>query len=255
MAVDLTARSMLNEALRPLALITGASGGVGFELARRFIAEGYDVALVADDRDSLTQAAQLLGTEDENVELEIIAADLSQPEGVALVHTAVRAMARPVDVLAANAGLAVSGRFATQTDLDAEIALINLNVTSQVHLIKLIAFEMVERGRGDILITSSPAGRMPGPFMAVYAASQAFLHSFGEAIRQELQETGVNVAMLLLTQAEAEVPPDGTKAAAEVANAAIAALRSGSARAAAALSGFGGTDIPVDSPAHRHRNA
>jgi uncharacterized protein len=229
----------MNAVLRPLALVTGASSGIGFELARKFIAEGYDIALVAEDRDRLTEAAQSLGAEDENAELEIIVADLSQPDGVHLVHNAVRAMGRPIHVLAANAGVGVSGRFATQTNLDAEIALINLNVTSQVHLIKLVAFDMVNQGRGDILITSSIAGAMPGPYMAVYAASKAFLRSFGQAIRYELKDTGVNVTVLMpgptdtdfferADMLDTEVAQGEKQDPAQVAAAAFEALKAGS---------------------------
>ena len=93
---------------------------------------------------------------------------------------------------------------------------------------------------------------MPGPFMDVYAASQAFLHSFGEAIRQELQDTGVNVAMLVLARAESDVASEGTKAAAEVAEAAIVALKSGSGRAISAR--FVSADAQVDPQTPRQRN-
>jgi short-subunit dehydrogenase len=100
-------------------------------------------------------------------------------------------------VLAANAGIGIGGDFARETDLRTELRLINLNVTSQVHLIKLIVRDMVQRGSGEILITSSIAGIMPGPLEAVYAASKAFLRSFGQATRNELQDTGVNVTVLM----------------------------------------------------------
>lgn len=229
----------MNTFSRPLAVVTGASSGIGYELARKFVSEGYDVALVAEDRDRLTEAAQTLGLDDEDAELEIIVADLSRPDGVNQLHQAIVAIGRPVDVLAANAGVGVSGRFATETSLDAEIALINLNVTSQVHLIKLVSFDMVNRGRGDILITSSIAGTMPGPYMAVYAASKAFLRSFGQAIRHELKDTGVNVTVLMPGPTDTDFFDRAdmldTKAAqgekqdpAEVADAAFAALKAGS---------------------------
>jgi len=90
----------------------------------------------------------------------------------------------------------VGGRF-DETDLDADLRLIDLNVRSQVHLAKLLVREMVQRGEGRLLITSSIAAKMPGPFHATYAASKAFLHSFAEAIRTELKDTGVTVTSLM----------------------------------------------------------
>lgn len=184
------------EQVRPLALITGASSGIGYELAHQFAGHGYDLLIVADNRARLDAAAASLSAMDEELSVDAIQADLSGADGVIKVYNAVKALGRPVDVLAANAGVGVGGDFA-ETDLDAEIALINLNVTSQVHLIKLIVFEMVDRGCGDILITSSVAATMPGPHLAVYAASKAFLRSFGQAIRYELKDTGVNVTVLM----------------------------------------------------------
>jgi len=98
----------------------------------------------------------------------------------------------------------VYGGFSDETDLDEEIALINLNVTSQVHLVKLISRDMLAEGGGDILITSSVAGVLPGPRMAVYAASKAFLRSFGQAIRNELKDKGINVTVLMPGPTETE---------------------------------------------------
>lgn len=229
----------MNEEVRPLALVTGASSGIGYELARRFAAHGYDLAIVADNRARLEQAAASLSAMEEEPGIEVIEADLSKPEGVMTVYRAVTALGRHVDVLAANAGVGVSGDFATETDLDAEIALINLNVTSQVHLIKLIVFDMVDRGSGDVLITSSIAGTLPGPYMAVYAASKAFLRSFGQAIRNELKDTGVNVTVLMPGPTDTEfferadmldskVAQSPRQDPAEVAEAAFAALQAGS---------------------------
>jgi uncharacterized protein len=228
-----------NAAARPLAVVTGASSGIGYELARTFLANGYDVVVTSSNDEKLSDAAERLGEIDADAHVEPVQADLTTADGVRKLHAEVQALGRPVDLLAANAGVGVYGEFSDQTNLDEEIALINLNVTSQVHLIKLASREMVERGRGDILITSSIAGIMPGPRMAVYAASKAFLRSFGQAIRNELKDKGVNVTVLMpgptdtefferADMMEAKVSQGAKQDAAEVADAAFQALRESS---------------------------
>lgn len=224
---------------RPLAVVTGASSGIGYELARKFAGQGYDLLVVSSNPQKLGEAAEALSETDENTHIEVVQADLSKPDGVQKLYDSIQALGRPVDVLAANAGVGVHGEFAEETDLAEEIALINLNVTSQVHLIKLVSRDMVERGMGDILITSSIAGVMPGPRMAVYAASKAFLRSFGQAIRNELQDQGVNVTVLMPGPTDTEfferadmldtkVGEGAKQDPAEVAEAAFEALRKGS---------------------------
>ncbi len=188
---------------RPVALITGASSGIGYELARKFGEHGYDLIVVSDNREKLSAAADRLRQLASQPGIEVVTADLATSAGVNEVYERVRQLGRPVAVLAANAGVGVYGSF-DETNLDDEIALINLNVTSQVHLIKLVLRDMRERDEGDILITSSIAGLMPGPLMAVYAASKAFLRFFGQAIREELKDTGINVTVLMPGPTETE---------------------------------------------------
>ncbi len=223
---------------RPLALVTGASSGIGYELARKLAERGYDLLMVAENADKLDEAANALSEIDEATQVEAVHADLSQREGVTKVHEAVRTLQRPVDLLCANAGVGVYGGFSEETDLEEEIALINLNVTSQVHLIKLVSKDMLARGGGDILITSSVAGVLPGPRMAVYAASKAFLRSFGQAIRNELKDKGINVTVLMPGPTDTEffdrahmqgtvVDESAKQDPAEVAEAAIKALSEG----------------------------
>ena len=224
---------------RPLALVTGASSGIGFELARKLAEVGYDIVVTSSDRGKLTQAANAIQSEHADARVEIVQADLTRAEDVQKLYETVQSLGRPVDILAANAGVGVWGDFAEETSLDAEIALVNLNVTSQVHLIKLFARDMANRGSGDILITASIAGIMPGPLMAVYAASKAFLRSFGEAIRQELEDRNVNVTVLMPGPTETEffdraemqaskVAQSAKQDPEEVAEAALHALAEGS---------------------------
>lgn len=221
--------------VRPLALITGASSGIGYELARKFGESGYDLVIVSDNREKLSAAAERLAQLAGEPGVEVVTADLTKPDEVNEMYERVRRLDRPVDVLAANAGVGVYGSF-DETNLDDEIALINLNVTSQVHLIKLVLRDMRERDAGDILITSSIAGIMPGPLMAVYAASKAFLRFFGQAIREELKGTNINVTVLMPGPTETEfferadmleskVGQSKKQSAEEVADAAFEALR------------------------------
>lgn len=222
---------------KPLALVTGASSGIGYELARVFAENGYDLIIASANAEKLTDAAESLALLDSQPLVEIVPVDLSTADGVRKLYESVQLLGRPVDLLAANAGVGVSGDF-DATSLDAELALINLNVTSQVHLIKLIVRDMVGRGSGDILITSSIAGTMPGPHYAVYAASKAFLRFFGQGIRAELKDAGVNVTVLMPGPTDTEfferADMVDTKAGqgekqdpAEVAEAAFQALREG----------------------------
>jgi short-subunit dehydrogenase len=233
-----TMNTSIPDAQRPFALVTGASSGIGFELARMLAERGYNLVMVSDNAEKLNEAADLLSGIDDVTQVELVQADLSRREGVRKVYDSVKALHRPIDLLAANAGIGVYGEFSDETDLEEEIALINLNVTSQVHLVKLISHDMVERGSGDILITSSVAGVLPGPRMAVYAASKAFLRSFGQAIRNELQDKGVNVTVLMPGPTETDfferarmedtvVGESQKQDPAEVAEAAIKALNEG----------------------------
>jgi short-subunit dehydrogenase len=178
---------------RPLAVVTGASSGIGLELAKQFAGNGFDVVVAAEDDAVHEAAAELrrLGAE-----VQPVRVDLATYDGVEALYEQVAATGRPVDALALNAGVGSGGEF-TETDLRKELELISLNVTSTVHLAKRVIPDMVERGFGRVLFTSSIAATQPGPYEAVYAASKTFVQSFAEAIRTELADTGVTVTSLM----------------------------------------------------------
>lgn len=178
---------------RPLAVVTGASSGIGLELARRFAAEGFDLVVAADEP-QITLAADALTAGGGAV--RPVHADLATADGCAQLVEAVRATGRPVDALALNAGTAQGGPF-VETPLDGDLEVIALNVTGTVRLAKALVPAMVQRGAGRVLVTASTAALMPGPWYATYAASKSFLQSFGEALRHELSDTGVTVTTLL----------------------------------------------------------
>ena len=179
---------------RPLAVVTGASNGIGYELAKQFAQNGFDL-LVTATGSSINEAAEAF--KNLGAQVETVQADLANYDGVETLYNQIKATGRPVDAIAINAGVGVGGEFARETDLKEELNLINLNVVSSVHLAKLVVKDMVELGKGRILFTSSIAALMPGPFETVYAASKAFVHSFSEGLRSELKDTGVTVTALM----------------------------------------------------------
>jgi len=176
----------------PLAVVTGASSGIGLELAKQFAMHGFDVAIVAEDEGINAAARTLMGF---GTTVTPIQVDLAKADGVDLFYRRLRALGRLADAVAINAGVGVGGPF-IETSLDEELNLIALNVTSTVRLAKRIIPDMVQRGYGRVLFTSSIAAETPGPFEAVYAASKAFILSFAEALRNELRDTGVSVTAL-----------------------------------------------------------
>lgn len=186
----------MNATTRPLALVTGGSSGIGLELARELGRQGYDLAICAQDGARLEAAAAELRAAT-GAAVEAIAADLATSDGVAALHDRLTRAGRPVDIFCANAGIGVGGGDFLETDLDAELRLIDLNVRGQVQLTKLVARDMAARGEGRILVTGSISSLMPGPFEAVYSASKAFMRSFGEALRNELADKGIVVTVLM----------------------------------------------------------
>lgn len=176
-----------------LAVVTGASTGIGFHLARLFSENGYDV-LIAADEDRIHAAAAELTTAQSTV--TAVQADLSNTAGVEVFLTAVLGARRPVDALALNAGTGNGGAF-LDIPWEDEQRLIGLNVASTVHLAKRLLPDMVARGEGRVLMTASIAARMPGPYYATYAASKSFVLSFAEALRHELADTGVTITALM----------------------------------------------------------
>jgi hypothetical protein len=179
---------------RPVALVTGASSGIGEAFARILAERGHDLVLVARDQGRLEALAKELETAS-GAQAEVLRADLTDPVQLEQVEARCRADDAPVEILVNNAGFGTFGAFHT-LDLAAEVREIQLNVTALVRLTHVVAVEMSARGRGGILNVSSLAGFQPGPMNATYAATKAFITSFTEAIHEELRDTGVSVTVL-----------------------------------------------------------
>ena len=174
------------------ALVTGASSGIGYELARELLNRGYSV-LVASSGERLDTAAANLRAVGGTV--KEVQANLATSEGVEQLWKEVEALGEPLHVACINAGVGVGGLF-QETDLDAELNMINLNCTCMVHLAKRVVKQMTPTGAGKILITASIAGEMVAPRQAVYAATKAFDLSFAHSLRYELRDTGITVTAL-----------------------------------------------------------
>ena len=178
------------EGNRPLAIVTGASSGIGLHLALEAASQGYDLLLAADE--PLAEAEALVRTLGASV--ISVECDLATAPGVNALHEAIRG--RRIAALLANAGHGLGRGFLDQ-DFSEVQHVINTNITGTLDLIQRVARDMRSRGEGHILITGSIAGFMPGTFQAVYNGSKAFLDSFSYALRNELKDTGVTVTCLM----------------------------------------------------------
>jgi uncharacterized protein len=184
---------------RPLAVVTGASKGIGRELAKQFATHDFDLVIAADGPGIADAAAEL---ERLGATVEAVQADLATDAGVDELYARITATGRPVGAIALNAGIGEGGAFASRdpekaSDLEDELRIVDLNVRSTVRLAKYVARDMVARGEGRMLFTSSIASTMPGAFQAVYNASKSFVQSFALALRDELKDAGVTVTALM----------------------------------------------------------
>lgn len=179
--------------MKQTALITGASAGLGRDFARLFAADGHDVILVARRRDRLEELAGEL-TQAHGTTATVIDADLAQPDAARRIHEEVERRGLAVDFLVNNAGFGGTGAFA-ETAEGRDAGMIQVNVTALVELTHQFLPAMVQRGRGRVLNIGSTAGFQPGPFMATYYASKAFVNSFTEALAFELNGTGVTATL------------------------------------------------------------
>src|ERR1700678_1858611 len=175
-----------------LALITGASSGIGLYLAQELAGRGYDL-VVASAGDRLQAAAQVLRSG--SVEVLALQSDLATRKGVESLWNQVTSLGRNLDVACINAGVGVGGLF-VDTDLEAELNMVELNCAGTIQLAKYVVGQMLGQGEGKILFTASIAGEMVAPREAVYAASKAFVLSFAHSLRYELRDTGITVTAL-----------------------------------------------------------
>jgi short-subunit dehydrogenase len=179
---------------RPIALVTGASMGLGAEFARLLASEGYDVVLTA-------RSGELLGTlkkEVENlhgIEAHVVVADLADPRAPSAIYDHLRNAGIEIEVLVNNAGFGMYGKF-SESSLSTELEMIQVNIIALMHLTKLFVNDMVKRRHGRIVNVASTAAFQAGPMQSVYYASKAFVLSFSEAIGNELKGTGVTVTAL-----------------------------------------------------------
>jgi uncharacterized protein len=180
-------------ASRPLAVVTGASTGIGYELAKKCAQHGMDLIIAADESE-IEHAADKLSAWD--VDVKAVEVDLAKMEGVDELVGVIKRSGRPVDCLLANAGQGEGGAFLTQ-DFQRVRDVIDTNITGTIYLIQRLAPDMVRRKEGRILITGSIAGFIPGSFAAVYNGTKAFIDSFSFALRDEIKGSGVTVTCLM----------------------------------------------------------
>ena len=254
---------------RPFAVVTGASSGIGRELAREFATNGFDLLVTAEDDAIAAAAADLQGGD---ARVEHLQVDLTADDGVDTLYDRIKAAGRPVDAIALNAGVGAGGGFASgehRTALDDELRIVDLNVRSTVHLAKHVIGDMTERGEGRVLFTSSIASTMPGSFQAVYNASKSFVQSFALALRDELKESGVTITSLMPGPTDTEfferadmldtkVGAGGKDDPADVARQGFEAMMAGKDRVVAAslgtkLQGKGSRLLPDAAKAALHR--
>ncbi|MHA4894152.1 SDR family NAD(P)-dependent oxidoreductase [Pedobacter sp. PWIIR3] len=176
------------------ALITGATSGIGLELAKLFAADGYNLVIVSREQDHLDATAAEL--KKHGVAVTTFAKNLFDLEEAFALYADLQSQNISIDVLVNNAGQGVYGEF-EETDIDRELDIINLNISSLVVLTKLFLKDMTERNSGKILNTASIASKTPGPWQAVYHGTKAFVLSFTEAIREELRDTEITVTALM----------------------------------------------------------
>lgn len=182
----------LNES-RPLAVVTGASSGIGYELAKIFAENGFDLMLAAED-DQLEEVQRELSRV---ATVDSVQVDLASEEGVEELYHYIRTATRPVEALALTTGVGAGDEPRRAGEVEKELDLIDLNVRATVHLCNLVVNEMVQRNRGKILFTSATlAAAMPATYQVIYEASKSFLRSFAEAVRTELRGTAVSVTTI-----------------------------------------------------------
>jgi len=187
-------RSKRNSPQNRTALVTGGSGGIGFEIAKVLARKGFDLVLVARKRDTLEAAAgQLEGKYGARV--HVFAADLRRPDAPQAIFDFLHNENIPIEVLVNNAGFGLGGEFA-DTELRRELDMIQVNIAALTHLTKLFLPSMLKRKSGRVLNVASTAAFQPGPLMAVYYATKAYVLSFSEALAEELRHGGVTVTAL-----------------------------------------------------------
>src|SRR3954470_19922696 len=186
--------SKRNGTKRQTALVTGGSGGIGLELAKVLARNGFNLVLIARKRDTLEAAAgQLEGKFD--VKAHVFAADLRRREAPEAIYDFLANENIPIEVLVNNAGFGLGGEF-SETEMQRELEMIKVNIAALAHLTKLFMPAMIRRRSGRIVNVASTAAFQPGPLMAVYYATKAYVLSFSEALAEELRNSGVTVTAL-----------------------------------------------------------
>ena len=183
----------MNDAKRPVALVTGASSGIGADLAKLFAQGGHDLVLVARNEEALRGVAA--DCEKHGVKAHVLVKDLNNEKAAGEIFSELAARGIAVDVLVNNAGFGTHGEFAA-TDLEQEVGMIRVNIIALIQLTRLFLPPMIERGAGKIMNVASMAGFAPGPYMSVYYASKAFVLSHSIALAQEVKKSGVIVSVV-----------------------------------------------------------
>jgi short-subunit dehydrogenase len=176
------------------ALVTGATSGIGYEIAKLFAKDGYNLVIVSRTEEDLVAAAEIFkkGT---GINVTPIARDLSEPNAAEELYNEVKAKGIEISILVNDAGQGVYGKF-TETNLQEELDIIQLNVCTLVTLTKLFLKDMVARREGKILQLASMVSKIGSPLMSVYAGTKAFVYNFSQSLTNELQDTGVTVTAL-----------------------------------------------------------